>query len=132
MNRAQLVIELVVLAEQAHEHRSAFAKHGAFLLIDAADYIAESQDGHARISLRVAERVLGESHLAYDVQQLHDALVELLLEERQHGPIPPSLFEPRKRAPRADRYAEFVTRSVNGARAWTDADDVAALAEAYS
>lgn len=132
MNRGQLIIELVAIADDAHSRGSSFAKHAAFLLLDAADYIAESLDGHARIALRVAERVLGESPLALDVQQMHDAFADLLLTERQHGPLPQSLFEPRKRAPRTDRYAEFVTRSVNSARAWTEADDVAALAAALS
>ena len=125
MNRAQLVIELVVLAEQAHAHRSVFAKHAAFLLIDAADYVALSQDNHARISLRIAERVLGESPLAIDVQQLHDVLVDLVLEERQHVPLASSMFEARKKIAQPDRYADGVARIVRAANAWTSADDIA-------
>lgn len=131
MNRGQLVIELVAIADDAHK-RGSFAKHAALLILDAADYVAQSLDGHARISLRVAERVLGESALALDVQQLHDTFVELLLTERQHAPLPTSMYTGRLRIVKPDRYADGVAHSVAKARAWTDADDLAALAETYS
>lgn len=123
-----LIAELSALAVEAYE----INKHAGHLLGDAAHFVLEERPETARVSLRIAERVLGESPLAIEVSALHDQLADLLLAQRQHGPLPQSLFEPRKRAPRADRYAEFVTRSLNGARAWTEADDVASLAEAYS
>lgn len=125
MNRGQVVLEIVTVAEQVHGHRFVFAKHAANFLLDAADYVTSSQDDHARISLRIAERVLGESPLALDVQQLHDLVVDLVLKERQHAPLASSMFETRKQIVQPDRYADGVARIVRAANAWTSADDIA-------
>ena len=136
MNRGQLVLELVDVATEAHNSRSSFVQHASNYLADAADYIAERQDSHARIALRVAERVLGESPLAIEVSALHDALVDVLCDERQHAPLPASLFESRRRAPngydptensterKAGEYASRAMHRIAREFGYRDATDV--------
>jgi hypothetical protein len=112
---------------EAHESRSVLLKHAANLLADAAHYVAESQDSHARIALRSAERVLGSSPLALDASMLHDALVEVLCEERQHTPLPTILFEQHRQIRSPNKYADAAIRSFQEHKSWNQAEDIAEL-----
>ena len=123
MNRGMVVVELAALAQDAF----AVSKHAANLLVDATDYVAEARDSHARIALTAAQRVLSQSPLSFDVEALHDALVDALLDERQHAPLPASLFEPQKRIRSADRYADGAMRAFRLHRNWSQAEDIAEL-----
>lgn len=123
MNRGALVMELAALAQDAF----AVSKHAANLLVDAADYVAEDRSAHARIALTAAQRVLCDSPLGLDVEALHDTLVDVLLNERQHAPLPASLFEPQKRIRSADRYADGAIRAFQQHQNWGHAEDIAEL-----
>jgi len=123
VTRGALVTELAALAQDAFS----VSKHAANLLVDAADYVAEDRSAHARIALTAAQRVLCDSPLGLDVEALHDALVDVLLDERQHTPLPASLFEPQKRIRSADRYADGAIRAFQLHRNWSQADDIADL-----
>lgn len=123
MNRGMLVVELAALAQDAFS----VSRHGANLLVDAADYVAENRSGHARIALTAAQRVLCNSPLGIDVEALHDVLVEVLLDERQHAPLPANLFEPQKRIRSADRYTDGAIRAFQLHQNWRQAEDIAEL-----
>jgi hypothetical protein len=117
-----IVVELSALALETYE-RNATHKHAAHLLGDAAHFLAEGQPEHARISLRIAERVLGESPIALDVSALHGQLVEVLLSERQPAPLPASSFlrlrktateyDPSEHASHAARRIDLGYRGAN-------------------
>lgn len=73
MNYGSLIIDVADIALEA----SARHKHAAALLGDAAHFLAEGNPLSARVSLRVAERVLmaAGSDLAFDVSTALDELI---------------------------------------------------------
>lgn len=121
MTRGALVMELAALAQDAFS----VSKHAANLLVDAADYVAE--DRSARIALTAARRILSQSPLSFDVEALHDALVDVLLDERQHAPLPASLFEQHKQIRSPNKYADAAIRSFQEHKSWNQAEDIAEL-----
>lgn len=123
VNLGMLIAELSALAVEAYE----IDKHAGHLLGDAAHFVLEERPETARVSLRIAERVLGESPLAIEVSALHDELAELLLAQQQHGPIPASWFEPRKQVRSPNKYADAAVRAFQVHQNWRQAEDLAEL-----
>ena len=123
MHIGMLIAELSALAVEAYE----IDKHAGHLLGDAAHFVLEERPETARVSLRVAERVLGESPLAIEVSALHDQLADLLLAQRQHAPLTAEMFEQRKQIRSPNKYAEGTLRAFQSHRHWSQADDIADL-----
>lgn len=125
-----LVVELSALALETYERNTPHTRHAAHLLGDAAHFLSEGQPEHARVSLRIAERVLGESPFALDVIELHGQLVEVLLSERQHAPLPATAFLPlRRTATEYDpsEYASQAAKRIAGDLAYRSAGDLAEM-----